>query len=629
MPENSTTHEALACTSKPSLRAIKLVLAYDGSDFSGWQKQKNGRSVQEELEKALSIMHKHEVRVVGSARTDAGVHAMGQAASFYTDIASIPANRFVLALNKLLPRDVRVLSSEEEKPDFHARFDASLRRYRYFLSCGGTPDPFTLRYAHFIPYYPCLTILNAMASVVLGEHDFSTFASAQDKSESRFRFISESVFFLERDLLVYQIAGNAFLWRQVRSLVGTFLELEKKAKDPGEAEILMREVLESKDRSRAGPTAPACGLFLWNIEYGERVHGHTRKQHNKKESSKADPISPVWEGIANPSMPMRADRYLSEIIKLMTRSQLKARNAHLFCNGVEVKFSHKLKSKDRLRLEWTEAPSGQIEPEAIPLEILYQDADVYVIDKPQGMVTHPAAGNWHGTLANAVLWLDHEALQNIQVQDSFSISSPARAGIVHRLDKDTSGVIIVARTAAAQEFLSSQFREHQARKEYFAIVRGIPPEPKGRIDTWIARNQRDRKKFTVSEPGRGKHALTLYRVCRAWEANCYIDDRLVDVASKGAKPSIYSLLALYPRTGRTHQLRVHCANIGCPILGDPIYGKKDEIFPEATLMLHAHRLKIRLPSRSEPSVFSSPFPTRFRDIISYLDKHGHNIKVTD
>ena len=233
MPENSTTHEALACTSKPSLRAIKLVLAYDGSDFSGWQKQKNGRSVQEELEKALSIMHKHEVRVVGSARTDAGVHAMGQAASFYTDIASIPANRFVLALNKLLPRDVRVLSSEEEKPDFHARFDASLRRYRYFLSCGGTPDPFTLRYAHFIPYYPCLTILNAMASVVLGEHDFSTFASAQDKSESRFRFISESVFFLERDLLVYQIAGNAFLWRQVRSLVGTFLELEKKAKDPG------------------------------------------------------------------------------------------------------------------------------------------------------------------------------------------------------------------------------------------------------------------------------------------------------------------------------------------------------------------------------------------------------------
>ncbi len=629
MPEHITTHEDPAYTSKPPLRAIKLILAYDGSDFSGWQKQKNGRSIQEELEKALSMMHKHEVRVIGSARTDAGVHAMGQVAGFYTDIASIPADRFVLALNKLLPRDVRVLSSEEVKPDFHARFDASLRKYRYFLICGGTPDPFILRYAHFIPYYPDLSILNAMAFVALGEHDFSTFASAQDKSESRFRFISESVFFLERNLLVYQIAGNAFLWHQVRSLVGTYLELEKKAKDPGEAAVLMREVVESKDRSRAGPTAPACGLFLWNIEYGDRVHGHPRKQCNKKESRLADPISPVWEGIANPSMPMRADRYLSDIIKLMTRSQLKARNAHLFCNGVEVKFSHKLKSKDRLRLEWKEAPSEQIEPEAIPLEILYQDTDVYVIDKPQGMVTHPAAGNWHGTLANAVLWLDNEARQNIQIQDSSLISSPARAGIVHRLDKDTSGVIIIARTAAAQEFLSSQFREHKAKKEYFAIVSGVPPESKGRIDTWIARSPRDRKKFSVSEPGRGKHALTLYRVCRTWEVNSCIGDRSLDTASKGAKSFMYSLLALYPRTGRTHQLRVHCANIGCPILGDPIYGKKDGVFPEATLMLHAHRLKIGLPSRSEPSVFSSPFPTRFRDIISYLDKHGHNIKVTD
>jgi len=277
MAEHIHAQENHFCTSKPSLRTIRLVIAYDGSDFSGWQKQKNGRSVQEELEKALLIMHKHEVRVIGSARTDAGVHAMGQVAGFHTDIASIPADHFVPALNRLLPRDIRVLSSEEVKPDFHARFDASLRRYRYFMSCGMAPDPFVLRYTHFSPHYPSLSILNSMAFVVLGEHDFSTFASAQDKSESRFRFISESVFFLERGLFVYQIAGNAFLWRQVRSLVGTFLELEKKAKNPCEAEVMMREVLESKDRSKAGPTAPACGLFLWNIEYGERVHGHPAK----------------------------------------------------------------------------------------------------------------------------------------------------------------------------------------------------------------------------------------------------------------------------------------------------------------------------------------------------------------
>jgi tRNA pseudouridine38-40 synthase len=261
-----------------SVRAIKLVLAYDGTEFSGWQRQKNGRSVQEELEKALTKMHGHAIRVTGAGRTDAGVHAMGQVAGFYTDIKSIPADRFVLALNKLMPRDVRVLSSEEAPPDFHARFDASLRRYRYFLRCGDTADPFALRYAHFIPYFPRVAVLNAAAAVVLGEHDFSTFASAQDKSDSRSRHISESVFYFEGGRLVYQVAGNAFLWRQVRSLVGTFLELERLVETPPKGGALMRELLESRDRDRAGATAPACGLFLWNVEYGERVHGHPRRR---------------------------------------------------------------------------------------------------------------------------------------------------------------------------------------------------------------------------------------------------------------------------------------------------------------------------------------------------------------
>jgi len=261
-----------------SVRAIKLVLAYDGTDFSGWQRQQNGRSVQEELEKALAKMHGHEIRVTGAGRTDAGVHAMGQVAGFYTDIHSIPADRFVPALNTLMPRDVRVLSSEEAPPDFHARFDASLRRYRYFLVCGSTPNPFALRYAHCIPYYPRVAVLNAAAAVVLGEHDFSTFASAQDKSESRSRHISESVFFFEGESLIYQVAGNAFLWRQVRSLVGSFLEIEKNAETPAQGEAFMRQLLESRDRSRAGPTAPACGLFLWNVEYGARIHGHPRRR---------------------------------------------------------------------------------------------------------------------------------------------------------------------------------------------------------------------------------------------------------------------------------------------------------------------------------------------------------------
>ncbi|MDQ7795675.1 MAG: RluA family pseudouridine synthase, partial [Spirochaetia bacterium] len=275
----------------------------------------------------------------------------------------------------------------------------------------------------------------------------------------------------------------------------------------------------------------------------------------------------VWEGTASLSEPVRADKYLSETLALMSRSQLKARGACLFCNGKEVKLSHKIKNGDHLRLEWTEAPSEEITPEPVPLTILYRDADVFVIDKPQGMVTHPAAGNWSGTLANGVLWLslhgedaratglqtenEAEAKNELElnresraISESKSepepnstskrepeneripfytsfrtlpLSPPPRAGIVHRLDKDTSGVIIVARTARAHEFLCRQFHDREARKEYLAIVRGAPPTTEGRIDTWLARSPRDRKKFAVSPSGRGKHALTLYKVRAIWE----------------------------------------------------------------------------------------------------------------
>ena len=318
-----------------------------------------------------------------------------------------------------------------------------------------------------------------------------------------------------------------------------------------------------------------------------------------------------WEGVANPSEPLRADKYLADELGLMTRSQLKARNARLFRDGREVKLSCKLTRGDALRLEWTEAPSVEIVAEELPLDLIYRDNDVYVIDKPQGMVTHPAAGNWSGTLANGVLWLETLDASS-SLQDKGLRALPPRAGIVHRLDKDTSGVIIVARTAQAHEFLSRQFRERLAHKEYFAIVRGAPKTERGRIDTWLARSPRDRKKFAVSLEGRGKHALTLYRVRRVWRIEA-------GPGSKGGAPSLYSLLALYPRTGRTHQLRVHCAHIGCPILGDPLYSKRDVRFPDATLMLHAHRLSISLPSTPmEASIFVAPIPRRFRRMAALL-----------
>lgn len=267
-----------------SRRPIKLVVSYDGTDFGGWQRQKNARSVQEELEKALEKMHGHEVRLTGAGRTDAGVHARGQVAGFFTDIASIPAERFALALNRLLPGDVHVLLSEDGPADFHARFDASLRRYRYFISCERNVEAWERRYSWNIGRWPSLRILNPMAAVLLGEHDFSAFASAGDASLSRSRYVVESSFWYDEGRLVYQVAANAFLWRMVRSFVGTLLFVEAQGAGPEAAVARLQAILQAGRRAEAGPTAPPQGLFLWNVEYGAREHGPPRRKTEEEEN---------------------------------------------------------------------------------------------------------------------------------------------------------------------------------------------------------------------------------------------------------------------------------------------------------------------------------------------------------
>ena len=244
-------------------RNIRLTLSYDGTDFCGWQRQKGERSAQEELEKALSKMHGHPILTVAAGRTDTGVHARGQVANFYTDIASIPAERFLPALNKLLPRDIRILAASDADHDFHSRYDARLRRYRYFTLCGSQADPVRLRYAHFIHRRPDIQVLNAMASRMLGETDFTALSSARDESLSRFRFVEEASFRWEGEHLVFEIAANAFLLRMVRSIMGSLLWFEAEGRSPGDFAAL----LASRDRKAAGPTAPARGLFLWNVEY--------------------------------------------------------------------------------------------------------------------------------------------------------------------------------------------------------------------------------------------------------------------------------------------------------------------------------------------------------------------------
>jgi len=249
-------------------RNIALKVSYDGTDFLGWQRQNEraagkGRTVQEEIEKALAVMHGHPVPLIGSGRTDSGVHAAGQVANFHTDIARIPAGRFVPALNSLLPRDIRVLDSREVSQDFHARFDARARTYRFFIYCGKHPLAHEMPYIWYLGRWPDVAKLNRMASALQGEIDCSTFTASGDQSHTRSRYLYGAHFFPEGERLVFEISANAFLWKMVRSITGTLLYLEERG---ASAEEFLR-ILESRDRKLAGPTAPGNGLFLWDVRY--------------------------------------------------------------------------------------------------------------------------------------------------------------------------------------------------------------------------------------------------------------------------------------------------------------------------------------------------------------------------
>ncbi|MDR1839018.1 MAG: tRNA pseudouridine(38-40) synthase TruA [Treponema sp.] len=243
-------------------RNIKLLIAYDGTDFCGWQKQENSRTVQGIIEEAIEKMHEHPVNLTGSGRTDSGVHAAGQAANFYTDIISIPPDRFTAALNSMLPQDVRILDSCEEKNEFHARFSACARTYRYHFICR-TMLPHESRYNLRLNRFPRLEKLNAYGRLLLGETDCSIFAGSGDTSKSKQRYVYSSQFYTEGDRLIFEISANAFLRNMVRSVAGTFLHYEEKDTPPEK----LRKIIASGDRSLAGPSLPPQGLFLWNVKY--------------------------------------------------------------------------------------------------------------------------------------------------------------------------------------------------------------------------------------------------------------------------------------------------------------------------------------------------------------------------
>jgi tRNA pseudouridine38-40 synthase len=250
------------------MRNLKLVLAYDGSEFSGWQVQPDAATIQGTLASAIGRVTGEKVLPQGSGRTDAGVHALAQVATFATE-SPIPEQNLAKALNDILPPSIRVLDATEAPQEFHARKSANAKTYRYRMHRGAICPPFLARYVWHYPYPVDEDAMRLAATFVLGEHDFTSFAAVdsergrEDETISNVRRIFESTWERTKEELIYTVRGNGFLYHMVRNLVGTFVLVGKGTLKPDS----IAEILRARNRSAAGATAPAGGLFLVSVEY--------------------------------------------------------------------------------------------------------------------------------------------------------------------------------------------------------------------------------------------------------------------------------------------------------------------------------------------------------------------------
>lgn len=265
-------------------RRIKLRIAYDGSEYHGWQSQGNAISVQSVLSGILSSILSKETTVYASGRTDAGVHALCQVCHFDTP-SPIEPHKWRVILNTKLPKSIRVLSSEEAPSGFHARFTTMSREYWYLAKCGNDMLPWDDKHVMPLPSIPDMELLNAYASCIFGTHDFTVFASARDPSESKVRDIYVSRWDMYRDSFGYPVyryitAGNAFLYHQVRSMVGTMIAYAMKGRSPED----FRMLLESRDRSCVERTAPPDGLYLADVSYDEGKYQWFEDEYGRKDS---------------------------------------------------------------------------------------------------------------------------------------------------------------------------------------------------------------------------------------------------------------------------------------------------------------------------------------------------------
>ena len=286
----------------------------------------------------------------------------------------------------------------------------------------------------------------------------------------------------------------------------------------------------------------------------------------------------------------RLDAALARLVPSLSRSQAQRliEQGAVTHGGRPVKKNEKLSAGDTLELTLPEVREVPIEAQPIPLEVCYEDADVIVVNKPKGLVVHPAPGHADGTLVNALMYHCGDSLSGI--------NGEIRPGIVHRIDKDTSGLLVVAKNDRAHQSLAEQIQVHSAGRRYFAVVYGCPREETGTIQAPIARHPVDRKKMAVLAGGR--EAITHYQVLEHYQG--------------------YTLMKFRLETGRTHQIRVHMAHIGYPIIGDPLYGPAKDKWKLQGQCLHAGELELTHPVTGERMLFEAPLPEYFEKVLQKL-----------
>lgn len=288
----------------------------------------------------------------------------------------------------------------------------------------------------------------------------------------------------------------------------------------------------------------------------------------------------------------RLDKFLVTCLPEFSRARLQSliENGMVLVNDAPAhKAGQSLDKPCRVQINIPLPKPSHIQAESIPLDIVFENDSVIVVNKPAGMVVHPSPGHDEGTLVHAAL---------AHAPEMEGVGGIQRPGVVHRLDKDTSGLILLAKTDAAHHWLQAQFKARSTHKTYIALVDGVPPTPTGRIEAPIGRNTNSRKEMAIVELDKGREAFTEYHTLETFAA--------------------HTLLEAHPITGRTHQIRLHLAFIGCPVTGDRMYGRKQPSLPLQRHFLHAARLQITLPGEVAPRTFEAPLPGELAAILKDL-----------